>query len=225
MTVLRIYEPNECDPATGIPLDWAYCRACFGVDTGEYPCEVCAGRGSLKAAALEQLRCRTSGLVVGEIPPVRCEDCGHPLSEGVWKWQDSDAERRFGALTPNREKNVNIALRALREGREPGLPEIHYSLCDGGCRHGGPAQAQIEGDHWERVGPMTGELTDIQLVRRDQLDPKAVRASWRHVDVRCLGWPHDLRPERLAVLCLRCWAARDAYGDEGPAARWEHAPR
>lgn len=28
------------------------------------------------------------------------------------------------------------------------------------------------------------------------------------VDVRCLGWPHDLRPERLVVLCLRCWAER-----------------
>jgi hypothetical protein len=34
------------------------------------------------------------------------------------------------------------------------------------------------------------------------------RASWRPVDVRCLSWPHDLRPESLAVLCLRCWAGR-----------------
>jgi hypothetical protein len=37
----------------------------------------------------------------------------------------------------------------------------------------------------------------------------AVEASWRQVDVRRLSWDHDLRPEYLAVLCLRCWSTRE----------------
>lgn len=56
MSVLRVYDPSECDEH-GVPLDWEHCRRCGG-DGGltayaaDGGCPRCGGHGSLKAAAL-----------------------------------------------------------------------------------------------------------------------------------------------------------------------------
>jgi hypothetical protein len=51
--------------------------------------------------------------------------------------------------------------------------------------------------HWQVFGPVDAATL--------KLTPD-FEASWRQVDVRTLGWPHDLRENKLAVLCLRCLA-------------------
>lgn len=61
MSILRIYDPSECDDE-GKPLDWERCRKCKGdkmvwsntpgaVGSG-VKCDRCDGHGSLRAAAL-----------------------------------------------------------------------------------------------------------------------------------------------------------------------------
>lgn len=214
MSVLRVYDPPECD-AVGVPLDWERCRTCDGtgrrlppgpavrmVDKGfglvvtepivvpERPCARCDGHGSLKAAAL----------AARWIEAKCCEDCGHPMSEGTWQWRFASDEHR--GLVPNDARNLELAATWIRNGEEPRQLRTHYSPCDEGCRHGGPMR--LLRDHAEPVPlpdqePITPEWVSI-------MGP--AEASWRSVDVRTLGWPHDLRPDKLRVLCLRCWAAR-----------------
>lgn len=207
--ILRWYDPKECD-ADGVPLNWGSCRACGGSgriplvdearhDTyGHADCEVCGGHGSLKAACKRIYR----------VP--RCGDCGHPggpMSEGIWE-DGTWPQRGDGPGTHA------WAWEHLRRGNEPprNLSDdtlehrtfaVHYSPCDGGCKHGGPWRWRTTAtppDEWRYIAespyPHIGNET------------ASVEASWRSVDVRYLGWPHDLRPERLAILCLRCWAAR-----------------
>lgn len=207
--VLRIYDPAECDEH-GVPLDWERCRACGGTKRapakpGMYDraisidtCRTCDGHGSLKAAALAKLRVAqwdrtTDPNARLEDHAIRCEDCGHPMSEGTW-------ERIVPSDHPWAEPktaDARIALAELRRGAEPHPPFVHYSPCDEGCRHGGPMQANWAGvwDEWEPEGAQ--KTCDA-----------IYRASWRPVDIRTLGWPHDLRPENLVVLCLRCYADR-----------------
>lgn len=229
MSVLHVYDPAECDPATGVPLGWERCRTCEGSgakrdvpQAGRYgpgSCSACGGHGSLKAAALAFQRERQIDAEFTRVyrnpandalteqqreemvsTVVRCEGCGHPASDGTWTWRDAEAERRFGTLVPERVKNSRVALDVLREGREPGLPEVHYSRCDEGCRHDGPARMRKDGGHaWHPLA--RGERAEIA-------GGMIQEASWRPVDVRTLGWPHDLRPEKLVVLCLRCYAER-----------------
>ena len=213
MSVLRVYLPRECDEA-GVPLDWWSCRRCAdrpGViwmkdGTGdEYPCPDCEGHGSLRAAAMAAVEPRgwSSADHInyqrGDEVPARCEDCGHPMSEGTWEAWNLEAAR------PHVGKVERYALAALRTmpAVDPGFNgwwnATHYSPCDEGCRHGGVVAT------YERPTAPIREArflsaTGESIVRRE--------ASWRGVDVRCLSWPHDLRPEQLAVLCLRCWAAR-----------------
>lgn len=239
MNPLRVFTPNECDSA-GIPLDWDRCRQCLGTGVDDArtdlpeglraQCLECDGHGSLKTAALAFLRRRQWGIVdwshkherteadvvagYAQTNTTRCEDCAHPMSDGAWDWVSTKAEYRFAQLSVNREKNLNLAFTALREGREPGLPEAFYSSCDERCRHSGALRFHpTDGSQpWvsdvERnplAMPSNGTETAGDVVARVD---GPVEASWRPVNVRCLSWAHDLRPEQIAVLCLRCFAAR-----------------
>lgn len=224
VNLLRVYDPPECDSA-GVPLDWKCCRTCGGsgrwceCDRGERTplncwscsndqCPTCGGHGSLKAAALYELV--EAGGRGGTWSPteqrliVRCEDCGHPTSEGTWDGHGLADDSGKAAASESAE-------RYLRE--YDGIPSHpmgldFYSPCDEGCRHSGPGR-------WSPNGPIGGAWRERPYPDM-MVDVKAMRptdyleASWRLVDVRTLGWPHDLSPEKLAVLCLRCWVARAA---------------
>lgn len=236
MSVLRVYDPAECDDR-GVPLDWEKCRYCEGEgtvlrnyghtaldgsDTREKQgvqierCVVCDGYGSLKAAVLAWIEARRENAyerTFGWDPvPVdrpyrtRCEDCGHLMSEGMWERQPLPGLHSY----PPEESTLSEAARCLSEGLEPGgtMLSTHYSPCDEGCRHGGSGRRNKVGfTEWKSVEVDTestiGYWTGIAGQRFE--------ASWRPVDVRTLGWHHDLRTEKLAVLCLRCWAARSAH--------------
>lgn len=232
-SVLRVYDPAECDEH-GVPLDWEKCRTCdggllpyVGWTTVPVSCDVCGGHGSLKAAALAWFArtCPHGHKLVGinrdhhaKYDPCdrvseavcRCEGCGHPMSEGTWEGEHPH---------PRPDLLVGFALTELREGREPRTEVFdppgtfaggnhHFSPCDEGCRHGGPWRYRGEfvagvGADW--IDPHGAVQLDPQVALARGFE---VEASWRQVDVRTLGWPHDLRPEKLAVLCLRCWAVR-----------------
>jgi hypothetical protein len=219
----RIYDPAECDEH-GVPLDWTRCRTCggrgstwdgesFSEDAGgrlEDPCAACGGHGSLRAAALDAI---SDGS--GVLPQVhRCEDCGHPMSEGTW---EGPAAALLGDSDFTAEEAVREWLDMAAWKREPVGQRVrhnitHWSPCDEGCRHQGALRVHGRnrpGEEWVRESDQWA-LTVAQLIGPTTPDrePWQVEASWRQVDVRTLGWPHDLRPERLAVLCLRCWAER-----------------
>ena len=218
MSVLRIYDPAECD-SSGVPLDWERCQCFDGSLSPEdfWPaCPRCAGHGSLKAAALAEIRAGPkAGMwrrapVTGEryfaytepIHPaarLRCEDCGHPMSEGTW--EDPPLAVDLGYVETRAR-----AERAILAGRSiaPQVHSQHYSPCDEGCWHpASPGRFRNVAGEWVYDGMMQGLAA-----------PSCREASWRPVDVRRLGWPCDLRPERLAILCLRCWAARSSPTEE-----------
>lgn len=198
-------------------------------------CGTCEGHGSLKAAALyrkfdhqiiraNNTRPRGTPMVDRSVAPRRCEGCGHPMSDGTWEgfWRPS-------------EQATEWALVALHDGREPriggfrsdpadigGARDVpvmtHWSPCDQGCRHAGPARNwSVEhaeaGETWVDPPPgfaKRGAMTTADVLAGFVRGTTEVQASWRQVDVRTLGWPHDLRPEKLAMLCLRCFASRTA---------------
>ncbi len=223
MSILRAYDPPECD-GRGVPLDWERCRACEAArnlanfaaaeamcdlaDVHRRACATCAtcgGYGSLKAAVLASRLARFRGSV--PIPEAeighRCENCGHPLSEGTW--EDPPLAEWLGTFEA-RERGRKCILRGVEPKATAGGSQ-HYSPCDEGCRHSGPLRCDSPSDlttRWDTYLP----VADTDVLRSVVGAGVKVEASWRPVDVRCLGWPHDLRPERLAVLCLRCFAAR-----------------
>lgn len=138
----------------------------------------------------------------------RCDDCGHPMSEGTWEPRSPQWEPREGII--DGVGTEAWALAHLRNGDDPpreilgSAAGTHYSPCDDGCSHGGHALVRDGGSSYMAL---TSTAEDHAAQRQDEPDTPLL-ASWRPVDVRTLGWPHDLRPEKLAVLCLRCWAAR-----------------
>ena len=159
--VLRIYDPAECDEH-GVPLAWESCACSF---SSRIPCHVCDGHGSLRAAALADCAMRqASGLRPAPPTGIRCESCGHPISEGTW-----EPERVWGRSIPE------WVVRDLAAGREPrfAVPRVHYSPCDEECRHGRDVGTR-------RVGTVMVAF-DTSAWRTE--------ASWRPVDVRTLGWP------------------------------------
>lgn len=227
-TVLRVYDPSACDPSTGVPLDWEKCRTCDGTGSSRArefgriqtpdgpvflmppdgpaalnePCPTCAGHGSLKEAALRHFE-RLEGERDGPRLPslqIRCEHCRHPMSAGTW--EDRGHHRH--------DLVAGLALQLLRDGREPAslwepisYPHaVHWSACDEHCTHSGHGRwADFEGEIGDAFAP---------FANAGDAAGSGWEASWRQVDVRTLGWPHDLRPEKLAVLCMRCWAKRSA---------------
>lgn len=232
MKILRFYDPSECDDR-GVPLDWEQCRVCRGsgqvaalgamVGDPACTCSSCDGHGSLKAAALHEWRMTIN--VTFEIPDdwagetitatnatkelprdVRCESCNHPMSDGTWEggpW-----------VQPNDPAwCLQLALMFLRDGDEPQVLSssrgdfvTHYTACDEGCVHGGPTRGHLAEDPTKTFistpSPRNHETGGWVAVGYE------LEASWRDVDLRTLGWPHDLRPEKLTVLCRRCWAER-----------------
>jgi hypothetical protein len=230
-SILRIYDPSERDD-DGTPLDWDRCRMChlgIGLPGPSYSvlrpgwlrngsrssewgadiaCPGCGGHGSLKAAALAALEHDRRHRAFAN--PFRCEDCGHPMSDGTWEPPDLTKRpdlRGSQWLWDDRAWVLGRAASYLRDGREPfdGSEHAmaHWSPCDEECRHyHAPGRISMDdGVTWNVVS----EVHHVGVVRRAG---GLIEASWRAVDVRTLSWPHDLRPERLAVLCLRCWAAR-----------------
>lgn len=206
MTILRFHSKREWKALTADP--WEVCPRCKGTGEGPrltlpdyeipYPiCPICEGHGSARKLALDLLEeghkhnlCECPM----DIPHVlRCADCWHPMSEGTWEGDH-----------PRTDLMPGLAMSFLREGKEPdefrevGPISVHYSPCDEGCRHGGPARILDGGSSY-----LTTEGDCGEVAREDP-----VEASWRQVDIRRLSWGHDLRPEQLAVLCLRCFADR-----------------
>lgn len=215
--LLRVYDPAECD-SDGAPLDWERCRTCRGygkrlaglMGRGEYErCSTCAGHGSLKAATLARRWDLVMGCGHSPVDPpraYRCEDCGHPTSEGTWEGG--------GPINPTHMQHTVPLMLGI--GREPEFTDddgnvfrpVHYSPCDKWCHHGGPGRWEFPRKPGEiHQGVIEGSMAEGS-VGRDVARGVSHEASWRQVDVRTLGWPHDLRPERLAILCLRCWAGR-----------------
>lgn len=220
-SILRRYDLDECG-ADGVPLDWDRCRRCGGsgsrtVNYGHTVnadgslggrgmrstrCKACAGYGSLRAAALASMM--GTPYYFTALPPSgwgerrpRCGDCGHPMSEGTWEYLSGCDE-----LTWTAHELFVGALDALIAGRQPELgPAVHYSPCNEGCRHG-MFRCRADSAPWFEAELSTAEMRTFLEQGVD------VDASWRHVDVRTMSSPRDLRPENCAVLCLRCWAAR-----------------
>jgi hypothetical protein len=139
---------------------------------------------------------------------VRCEGCGHPMTEGEWVADPKypglkPGEFFFDGWVPGVPDLLAGALGELRAGREPFFEPLHYSLCDKGCRHGGPGRASQSDLRGESAGAWLAKAARYDVTPRPFYE-----ASWRPVDIRTLGWPHDLREDKLAVLCLRCLAER-----------------
>lgn len=240
MSILRVYDPSECD-AAGVPLDWERCRCQSFAMTDDVSCQFCLDQGSLKAAALDhELRWQRSehiyaqlhGEVLREVAFMgRCTSCSHPMSEGTW--EDHSRVPHAGVLAGDeglRRTWVRWAFEELRAGREPtrlddSLPQsdgrvVHYSPCDEACTHGGPIRWKAtwadEPHTWMPEGPLEAVPTGKGVA-----NGTTIEASWRPIDIRTLGWPHDLRPEKLAVLCLRCFAAKST--ESKPSGEGTHA--
>jgi len=229
MTVLRFYARDEWDSGS-----WENCSTCDGSGRtiGSVPgvpfavcqvyenCPACDRHGSLRAAALagriasrmtqhadEFARHWKDGNIL-----VHCEDCQHPQSEGTWE------PAKTWTLQETTDTKLRVAATYLRAGKEPGDGEswpmsqqpVHYSRCDEKCNHGGPGRVQPA----DRAGLPEDVACGWNIHRAEDWpddnysQPMTVEASWRSVDVRRLSWPHDLRRSQLAVLCLRCRAAR-----------------
>lgn len=206
--MLRIYDPPEC-AAGGDPLDWERCRTCDGSGTVPTPddqpgpfatvCVPCEGHGSLRAAALAYHH----GLQIGHPrhvegdAPLRCESCSHPLSNGTWG--DPEIAGCVGYMRTRADGEAAI----LRGDENPLATcySVHYSPCDDACDHGGQGRAKYgngaDGGSWAAI-----DLSTLDGAIRSP------EASWRQVDIRRMGWRHDLRPEKLSVLCTRCYAER-----------------
>jgi hypothetical protein len=263
VSALRVYDPAEC-AVDGVPFGWERCPTCedgFLIGKGTFEgvrgprCGRCAGRGSLKAAALAALllhdpdcpatntgggvcvchqtqwaaedRSNRTVTVEG-----RCEGCSHPMSDGTYNYTlryENDVgmtvENALALLDAYHGQAVQYDRRntdpyiMLAEGKTPDWIGQHWSACDEGCRHQATAvrwrtdHGPLPGDGpswWPQDGPgdmaIDGREVGEYLSDRPRIAP--VEAAWRPVDIRRLGWPHDLRPEKLALLCLRCWAER-----------------
>lgn len=205
MDILRWYEPDECDD-NGVPWNWEHCQKCDGrgfAGEDDQRCGYCEGYGSLRSSLLDVLAHDRSFRYFAD--PFRCQACGHPMSEGTWEGP------AFTSLAEVQRQELDHAWRCLLEDIEPtgtiGRAD-YFSPCDDRCRHAGPGRwrSTITGQWLERAD----DSVSVHRVEMMLKEADPVEASWRPVDVRTLGWPHDLRPERLAILCLRCWAARSS---------------
>lgn len=164
---------------------------------------------------------------------IRCEGCGHPMSDGTWdgdltrppkllrgrgmqgdraiNWTTHLSVERPDEATAGDWMNLHLAAAAswLRAGEEPpahATVAVHWSPCDEGCRHD-MAHTVIGGvarTPWD-----VGQSNYVMGETCASWPGKVFEASWRQVDVRFAnGWPHDLRTENLRLWCLRCEAAR-----------------
>lgn len=219
--ILRPYDPSECENF-GHPLNWDRCRACSGIGRlevhvmGREPrddvrdCWYCGGHGSLKAAALAYFKTQRSGhwetiaehaAIFGPNAPHRCAGCGHPASDGTW--EDEHPKKRMTKRYRRRVEALRFADYALQRGDEPRDGSVIWTPCDDQCHH--------DDGEWRTDAPKVALALGVQgpgpaaaQSVRLLLNGFTVEASWRTVEVRTLGYPSDLRPERLAILCMRC---------------------
>jgi ribosomal protein L40E len=197
-TIFRLYQKPECD-SNLVPLDWYRCRTCKG--TGRNPiddahCWPCGGYGSLRAAALHALMTPVLHASFTDKVKIRCEGCGHPMSDGTW--EGGGAWMRDPGYLGMKLRQAEEALRLCLEPTGNG---VLWSPCDEVCRHRGPGRyLRTEGGSWVPV-------TDTSMVDGQQaLLGLPLEASWRQVAVRTLGWPMDLSLNNLKILCTRCYA-------------------
>ncbi len=220
MSIPRVYDPAECDEQ-GVPLDWERCRCRDYAAANDTTCPFCLDEGSLRAYVLKECWYRTvrarranenhtaaewEQLETADRAerPIRCNGCGHPRSEGTWEDPHTVLAHCLGYVE-TRERGRKAIMRGVEPLATAGASQ-HYSPCDEGCRHDCKA-VRIRAQGREPVPSATFVLDYLREARSH--DPEAsTEASWRPVDIRTLGWPHDLRPEKLAVLCLRCYAER-----------------
>lgn len=147
----------------------------------------------------------------------RCEGCGHPMSEGTWEPELPEHSNTLGFTVTGGELAslaFEMAEHRLRRGESLRAEPTLYSPCDEGCRHSGALRFHPT----DGSAPWVSDVVRNPFVMPDGGTETAgdvagrtdglVEASWRPVDVRCLSWAHDLRPEMLAVLCLRCFVER-----------------
>lgn len=213
-TILRQYDPIlECD-ALGVPLNWDRCRSCNGTgravpraaaratDAGEKPCGVCRSFGCLQAAALAAF---SQGIepAAGALPRApaitRCEECQHPSGPGIWTPPPPSATS---------DATIGAALAELQAGREPTRRVVHLSRCDVACVHQGPAQHRTCSSVSAPPAPRPLTFSVERPTAGAWAQHATVDAVWRPVAVWPLGPPNDVRPGKVAVLCLRCVAAR-----------------
>lgn len=207
MSVLRVYDPPECDER-GDPLDWECCREFTGLPEHlefHSRCERCEGHGSLKAAALADCAMRQAGGLRPDPPGgIRCESCNHPMSKGTWEGESISIRWALEHLRAQREPPTK------REYGIPCPPGVHYSPCDGRCDHGG--LVRVHNPDQLPDAPYWSDALEFETAVRHNVEAgMEVEASWRQVDIRRMGWPHDLRPEKLAILCTRCYAERTPH--------------
>lgn len=192
-------------------------------------CGVCRGYGSIEAAILARVRkyqplgvdWRGRGCERTDYPvpdkSLRCEDCKHPMTddEGVWRHNYTN-----GLAESQRTLATQVALEDLLVGRDVRpVPHgvDHWSPCGTGCEHRGAVRAvdgaaalTLDDEELDEVGGVAG------AVKHGRKVGQVVEALWRPVEIRVLGWPHDLRPEKVAVLCLHCHARRLAAAKQLP---------
>lgn len=193
------------------------------------PCGSCRGYGSIVAAIVARVRkyqplgvnwrgaaCERTDYPVPD-KAIRCEDCKHPAADGDGVWRHNYTN---GLVASQRALATRVALEDLLGGRDvrpvPHGVE-HWSPCGTGCEHRGPVRAvdgaaalPLDDEELDDLGGVAG------AVKHGRATGQVVEARWRPVEVRVLGWPHDLRPEKLAVLCLHCHARRLAAAKQLP---------
>lgn len=223
---LRLYDPRECDER-GVPRGWLQCVTCHGTGLHSYArpggvpsaaqsCATCWGFGALRESAIAWLvEHRRAGTPLdaeayarrAHEHGIRCEGCAHPMSTadladdgGGPRWSQAVEARRW-------------AFSHLSMGTEPPLENgafpinTQWSVCDRDCAHHGVSRQRIIA---------TGEIIALRHERGFEATrplasaegPTVVESAWRSVDIRALGWPADLSPEALALLCLHCYAER-----------------
>lgn len=131
------------------------------------------------------------------------------MSDGTWEREGSDIVPYGGAQL--QAISEGLWLKAMREQeRDVCYQPVHYSPCDEGCTHYDGVNGPVTDDAptaTVRPAPQ-GTDSDVQIGALLGEGYGPFEASWRQVDVRLTSWPHDLRPEHLLLLCLRCWAKR-----------------
>lgn len=223
--LFRIYEPDELGD-DDYPLAWHSCPYCVkGVIVAEDPenfaaavsCTVCRGAGSVKQLVRQQ---------AGN----RCVRCGHPYivgQDGEWVSEPihpstvgktlTSAGRLFDELPEALEQS------GLKEGEPvPASKRVHYSWCDGGCRHGGPGRWRNgPPSKWQRADEL-GQAEGGEILH--VLNQQQVQAAYRILTVHHLnGRKFDLRWHNLVALCQRCHLSVQSRVQMERLWPWEHS--
>jgi hypothetical protein len=223
--LFRIYEDDELGK-DGYPRAWHSCDYCIGgAVVAEDPenlmaavsCPTCRGAGSVKQ-------------LVRQLAENRCVRCGHPYvvgHDGEWVEEPIDPRtvgmnlKTLGRLFD--ELPEALAESGLVEGEPvPPTKRVHYSWCDGRCRHGGPGRWRNgPAGEWHRADELgqadSGEILHV-------LNAQQVQAAYRILTVHHLnGRKFDLRWHNLVALCQRCHLSVQSRVQMERLWPWEHS--